>query len=136
MSRKGLDKYGNPLPPRPWAPGEEARQAVLFDPPAQPQVPASSGRAELHDALRVDRRRLRKEGPRPPDYRFWGEVRVGDRVALDLLHQGVITRNGVHTERVGEATYVVNYAIVQLDNNDEVEVRDLSRLKRIPGNLP
>jgi hypothetical protein len=132
MARKGLDRYGNPLPGRPLHPDEEAKLLPLpgfehlIGPPI---VPSSANRAELHDSLRP--RRARKVRPRSLEYRFWQEVREGDRVLVDSLLEGVVEDTGVHVEK-GEVVRIVNYSVVRLDSGDTIEVQDHARMKRVP----
>ncbi len=132
MARKGLDRYGNPLPGRPLHPDEEEKLLPLpgFEHLiGEPVVPSSANRAELHDSLRP--RRTRKVRPRPLEYRFWQEVRVGDRVLVDGLLEGVVEDAGVHVEK-REIVRIVNYSVVRLDSGDTIEVQDHARMKRVP----
>jgi len=132
MSRKGYDRQGNPLPCRPLHPDEEENVIPLpgFEHLiGEPVVPSSAGRAELHDSLCPQKKR--KEKPRPLEYRFWQEVREGDRVVVDGSQEGVVIANDVHVEK-GDVVRIVNYSVVLLDNGDEIEVQEHSRMKRVP----
>lgn len=134
MSKKGCDRYGNPLPCRRLAEDEEANLIALpgFEHLiGEPQVPTSAGRAELVDAMRPQR--ARKELPRPLEYRFWGEVREGDRVTLDGGLEGTVEYTGVEAEKVDGSTYIKNYALVRLAESGEIaRVNEHARLKRVP----
>lgn len=133
MGKKGLDRYGNPLPPRPLHPDDEEK--VLTLPGFEhllgaPVVPTSAGRAELHDSLRPQK--ARKEKPRPIEYQFWAQVRVGDQVEVDGLHRGEVTVSDVTTRKVGGNTFVENYAIVRLaTTGEELRVEDQTRMRRV-----
>ena len=132
MSRKGYDRYGNPLPARPIHPDEEENLLAL---PGlahligEPVVPSSANRAELVDSLRPQRKR--KERPRPIEYRYWQDVRIGDRIILDGGQEGIVEGAGVHVEK-GEIVRIVNYSVVRLDSGDTIEVQDHARMKRVP----
>lgn len=133
MSRKGYDRFGNPSPCRPLHPDEEENVILLpgFEHlVGEPVVPSSANRAELHDSLRPQKKR--RERPRPIEYRFWQDVRVGDRVALDGLQEGEVIACDVHVDKTGTMVRVVNYSVVRLDSGDEVEVQEHSRMKRVP----
>ncbi len=129
-----MDRYGNPLPARPLHPDEEENLIPLpgFEHLiGSPVVPSSAGRAELHEAIRP--RRARKEKPRPLEYRFWGEVRVGDQVEVDGLNRGEVLGVEVEVEKEGDTTYVKEYALVLLTaTGEELRVNDQTRMKRIP----
>lgn len=133
MSRKGLDRQGNPLPCRPLHPDEEDNVIPL---PGlehligSPVVPSSASRAELHDSLRPQR--ARKAKPRPLEYRFWQDVRIGDRVVVDGHLEGVVEDDGVHVDKTGEIVRIINYSVVRLNSGDTIEVQDHARMKRVP----